>query len=208
MLTKVKNLTQTAQVAFFTLSALHVIHVLKDKRSLTLDLLRQAGKPVWENINEDEWNNTGEQLYNWCLDTYQQITSWMGEKDMFGDFFYDNCISNKVVNYLGYYSENYQSVETYSLSALIDAVYIACHRMMLYDQIGMPSDVVEVGINTFRYCLETAQQASADPVAEKQWQEGIIRRLLENFYTEDPNDFGPNISQKYLEDLFGEKLPF
>ncbi|MDJ1492446.1 hypothetical protein QNI19_05860 [Cytophagaceae bacterium DM2B3-1] len=87
MLTKVKNLTQTAQVAFFTLSALHVIHVLKDKRSLTLDLLRQAGKPVWENINEDEWNNTGEQLYNWCLDTYQQITSWMGEKDMFGDFF-------------------------------------------------------------------------------------------------------------------------
>ncbi len=207
MLTKVKNLTQTAQVAFFTLAALHVVHVLKDKRSLTRDLRKQEGKPVRENINEDEWNNTGEQLYNWCLETYQQIIIWLGEKDMFGDFFYDHYIREDV-NYLGYYSKEDQPVETNSYNASSTAFYIACHRMMLYDQVGMPSDVVEVGINTFRYCLECAQQVSSDPQAEAHWQEAVLERLLKDYYTEDPNEFGPDIRWEYLQELFGQQFPF
>ncbi|NJO00362.1 MAG: hypothetical protein HC880_00600 [Bacteroidia bacterium] len=80
--------------------------------------------------------------------------------------------------------------------------------MMKFDKVGMPSDVVEFTFPAISECLQFAQQASENPKAEQAWQDQIIARLLKDHFTEDPDDFGENISREYIEELLGEKLPF
>ena len=200
MYQNLQQITINAQVGLNVLASVKVLFILNHKKSLSIK------QPNQEDIAYRE--SKGQEIYNWYTHSLSSIVNWLQTKSIKSNEFYDEYLKKRIANYLGYYSPVIQPQESNAFGACLYTSYIACHAMMKFDKVGMPSDVVEFTSSAIPECLEFAQQASENPEAEKEWQDQIISRLLQDHSTDDPEDFGENISRAYIEELLGEQLPF
>ncbi|NJO00365.1 MAG: hypothetical protein HC880_00615 [Bacteroidia bacterium] len=186
-----------AQTTLVFTSAYRILPILKDKYS----------------YSSSSQIEKGERTYQWVLSCIKDIIVWIENQEIDGKTFHKEKLSQSV-DYVGYYHHLIQSKENAALEVCYNTIAFSCLSMLKYDQIQniytksyFPSDL-EFTSDIFEETLLYAQQASENPKAEKAWQDQIIARLLKDHFTENPDDFGENISREYIEELLGEKLPF
>ena len=160
-------------------------------------------------------NDTELQIYKWCKDSFDEIRDWLNGLQVNGRNFHEKYIDQEELsNYKGYYT-NTQKIELHAFNTCLHVIYYACWCMIKFDwqkdvkpqYKRFPSGVADIGGDTTFVSdfLEFIKQIS-NP--EQIWQDQIITRLLQDHSTDDPEDFGENISRAYIEELLGEQLPF
>ena len=192
------QLTLKSQVSLALITSKMSLLFLKDATSLQYD------------------KGEGGEIYKWFINGFDYIQKWLQGNRIDAFVFYEELIEPQTPIYNGYYNEHKQPREANAYFTCLSVLYFSCKNMIQLDWSNgnnlqykrFPSDIAEVDINTLQRCLNFAQQASKNPEAEKAWQDQIISRLLQDHSTDDPEDFGENISRAYIEELLGEQLPF
>ncbi len=191
------KLTYYAKVTLFLIGACKSLKILKNKYAIFGDFDKDLGQKTYE----------------WILSALNKTFCWLEIQNIHGKYFEEN-IHEISVDYMGYYHEKYQFKEYHALNCCYHTIAFSCLAMIEYDkQQGLcdihyfPSSLQEYP-KRIDECLLSAQQASDNPQLEKEWQEKVIARLLQDHYTDNPEEFGKPIAREYIEELLGEKLPF